>query len=45
MLPRDKVESELAYLRIAVEKTAGEREAEAWEWLLEKVRAFYSGAP
>jgi hypothetical protein len=45
MLPRDKVESEMAYLRIAVEKTAGEREAEAWEWLLEKVRAFYSGAP
>lgn len=34
MLPWEKVESEIAYLRIALEKTAGEREWEAWEWLM-----------
>ena len=45
MLPRDKVESEIAYLSVAVEKTAGEREAEAWSWLLERVRAFYPDPP
>lgn len=33
MLPAEKVASELAYLAIAVEKTAGPREREAWEWL------------
>jgi hypothetical protein len=25
------------YLRIAIEKTAGEREREAWSWLVEAV--------
>lgn len=28
-----KVEREMAYLKIAVEKTAGDREREAWSWL------------
>lgn len=41
MLPRDKVEGEIAYLSIAVAKTAGPREQEAWDWLMEKVAAFY----
>ncbi len=40
MLPREKVESELAYLQIAIDKTAGDREAEAWGWLMEKVEAW-----
>jgi hypothetical protein len=39
MLPRDKVEREIAYLQIAVDKTAGPREREAWNWLMTKVTA------
>ena len=38
MLPPDKIESEIAYLEIAVGKTGGEAEREAWGWLMEKVR-------
>lgn len=37
LLPEEKVREELAYLSIAVEKTAGEEEKTAWEWLLAKV--------
>jgi hypothetical protein len=44
MLPRQKVEAELAYLEIAVTKTAGAAEQEAWGWLMDKVRAYYAGA-
>lgn len=39
MLPMDKIEREIAYLQIAVDKTAGPREREAWGWLMEKVAA------
>jgi hypothetical protein len=39
MLPREKIESEIAYLESAVTKTAGLVEQEAWDWLMEKVRA------
>jgi hypothetical protein len=45
MLPREKVAREIGYLEIAVKKTAGPEEEEAWTWLMEKVRAFYSGDP
>ena len=34
MLPLTKIESEIEYLRIGLEKTAGERELEAWGWLM-----------
>ena len=34
MLPLEKIEAELAYLRIGLEKTAGDRELEAWGWLM-----------
>ena len=44
MLPRERIERELAYLRSAVEKTAGPREIEAWGWLTEKVEAYFAGA-
>jgi hypothetical protein len=44
MLPRDKIEREMAYLDIAVSKTAGPREREAWEWLTAKIAAFYRDA-
>ena len=39
MLPADKIEAELKYLEIAVSKTAGEREQEAWGWLMERIAA------
>jgi hypothetical protein len=42
MLPKDKVISELSYLQIAIDKTAGERELQAWRWLTEKVENFYA---
>ena len=45
MLPREKIEQELAYLQIAVEKTAGPREHEAWRILVEKIEDFYKHAP
>jgi uncharacterized protein len=38
MLPREKIEREIAYLEIAVGKTAGAAEREAWTWLIEKIR-------
>jgi len=37
MLPRDKVTGEMAYLQIAIDKTAGPAEHEAWGWLREAV--------
>jgi hypothetical protein len=39
ILPRDKVEREIAYLEIAIGKTAGPREHEAWLWLTERIAA------
>ena len=38
MLPSDKVAREMAYLQIAIDKTAGPEEHEAWGWLTEAVR-------
>jgi hypothetical protein len=43
-LPREKVDSEIAYLAIAIEKTAGDAEREAWEMVMEKIRAHYDEA-
>ncbi|MFL6714110.1 MAG: DUF447 domain-containing protein [Sulfurifustis sp.] len=43
LLPREKIEREMAYLAIAVEKTAGSREREAWSWLRERVERHYAG--
>lgn len=37
LLPREKVDGELAYLQIAIDKTAGAPELEAWGWLLDAV--------
>ncbi|MGZ5849208.1 MAG: DUF447 domain-containing protein [Methyloceanibacter sp.] len=48
MLPRNKIEHELAYLQSAVEKTGGPREHEAWRLLVEKIEDHFkgpSGAP
>jgi hypothetical protein len=38
-LPPEKIDAEIAYLSIAVEKCAGPEEAEAWGWILEKIEA------
>ncbi|WP_411727032.1 DUF447 domain-containing protein [Methyloglobulus sp.] len=35
LLPLQKIESEIEYLRIGLEKTAGERELESWGWIME----------
>jgi hypothetical protein len=40
MLPREKIEAELAYLQIAVDKTAGEAEREAWDMVMSKIHAY-----
>lgn len=37
MLPQEKIQNEIDYLKIGFEKTSGPREQEAWEWLMEKV--------
>lgn len=34
MLPIEKIESEIDYLSIGLNKTAGEKELEAWGWLM-----------
>ncbi|MBB4229408.1 DUF447 domain-containing protein [Rhizobium mongolense] len=43
MLPKQKVDSEIAYLSIAIEKTAGADERQAWDWLMERVNAHSAG--
>jgi len=40
MLPPEKIEAELKYLEIAISKTAGPREEEAWGWLMERIDAW-----
>lgn len=40
MLPPEKVDSEMNYLAIAIEKTAGEEEKEAWDWINDAIRRF-----
>ena len=42
MLPREKIEAEIGYLTIAIDKTAGPQEKEAWGWLMERVAAHFA---
>jgi uncharacterized protein len=44
LLAPDKVRSEMAYLAIAVAKTAGPAEQEAWNWIEQKIRAVLEAA-
>ena len=39
-LAPEKIRSEMAYLQIAIDRTAGPQEHEAWGWLVEKVAAW-----
>lgn len=45
MLPPEKVDAEMAYLQIAIDKTAGPAEHEAWGWLREAVAAHRAAEP
>ena len=45
MLPAAKVDAEMAYLQIAIDKTAGPEEHEAWGWLIEAVARHRAAAP
>ncbi|MFZ2725161.1 MAG: DUF447 domain-containing protein [Methylococcaceae bacterium] len=42
-LPLEKVNAELDYLRIGFEKTAGEKEREAWDWLMAVIENYQQG--
>lgn len=44
MLPDDKIDAEWAYLQIAIDKTAGPGEREAWGWLREAIARHRAGA-
>ncbi len=37
LLPAEKIDREIAYLGIAIDKTAGPEEREAWGWLMEAI--------
>ena len=37
MLSIEKIKNEISYLQIAIDKTAGEKETIAWEWLMDSV--------
>ncbi len=43
VLPCEKIQTEMQYLQIAIDKTAGEHEQQAWGWLVEKIDDFYAG--
>ena len=40
LLPLEKIEREMAYLAVAIEKTAGPVEREAWGWLEARLQVF-----
>jgi len=40
MLSAEKIDNEIEYLRIGLDKTAGQRELEAWDWLMEKITQY-----
>lgn len=39
-LPADKIDREIGYLSIAMDKTAGGKEQQAWHWLMQRVNGF-----
>jgi hypothetical protein len=43
MLPLEKIEMEIDYLRIGLEKTAGDNELEAWGWLMTIIDEYKAG--
>lgn len=45
MLPAEKVDAEMSYLQIAIDKTAGPEEREAWGWLHEAIARHRAAMP
>ena len=41
-LSLEKIQAEIDYLRIGLEKTAGDREREAWAWLMAAIENYYA---
>ena len=39
-LSAEKVDAEIDYLKIAIDKTAGEDETEAWGWLMDRIKTY-----
>jgi uncharacterized protein len=44
MLPADKIDREIAYLQIAIDKTAGPDEQTAWSWILAAIERYRANA-
>ena len=44
LLPREKIDREIELLRIAIGKTAGPAEQQAWDWLMEAIAAHHAAA-
>ena len=40
LLPAEKIDREMDYLSISIEKTAGPKEREAWEWLVARIAQY-----
>jgi uncharacterized protein len=40
MLADEKIDNEIEYLQIAIDKTASELELEAWGWLMDRIKTF-----
>ncbi len=40
ILPEEKVNQEIEYLTMAIDRTAGENEKIAWQWLMDKIDKF-----
>lgn len=40
-LPREKIDSEITYLKIAIDKTAGDAEREAWDMVMAKIAGHF----
>jgi hypothetical protein len=45
MLADEKIDSEIEYLQIAIDKTASEQELEAWGWLMNRIKTFREQNP
>ena len=42
LIPKEKIMAEIEYLKIAISKTAGERELQAYGWLTQEIENFYA---
>ena len=45
MLSDEKIDQEIKYMTIAIDKTAGENEKIAWGWLMDKIKTFRKETP